>query len=171
MKSMFVFLLSLLLVSKIAPCEESQYIDDWDSRFYTGPGYQYVDEKCHSVSIRPVSSDAPRVAQFVEKTNGWTLYESDIVEENPGCYGYCKAIRSDHKITIFECRKDGCSDFPLIGAKYERIVDKGDLPSFKCTRGCTSIVPQVIHDTGSAEDDEDAVNIEYNNRLKTCRFK
>lgn len=163
MQNILILLFSFLLVPDLAFGEVA--LDEWDARLYVGPAFRYLDKDCGQVMIRPISRG--------EQVNGWIPYESEsgYGGKNPSHSGYCKVTRDNHLIVMFECRKDGESDLPLAGAKYERIIDKGDIPSFKCTNGCTSDVPTMIHDAGNAEAGDDPTNIEYDKKLRACGFK
>ena len=165
MQNILVLLFSFLFVHQVVYGDVE---DEWDARSYTGPVFNYLDKKCVEVWIRP-SSRAPA-------KNGWIPYGTEYVNsgKNQDHFGDCKVTLGNHLMIIFECRKDADSDLPLLplaGAKYERIKEKGGLPSFKCTHGCTSDVPLMIHYIGNTESGDNAVNLEDNKSLKACGRK
>ena len=79
----------------------------------------------------------------------------EVFESASGCYGFCR--RSEKGLA---CDLDSCPDFPLAGATYKRLKDKGSLPSFRCVNGCNNGVPKIIHDMGYETDESDH-NIEW----------
>jgi hypothetical protein len=73
-----------------------------------------------------------------------------VLESKPGCYGFCS-----WKEDRISCDRDSCPNFPLAGAAYKLVKDKGSLPSYRCISGCKSGVPKTIHDMGYEPEEGD----------------
>ena len=78
--------------------------------------------------------------------------------------GICRLMHEGTPKSEFVCRSESFGNFPLAGATYKPIVDKGTLSSFRCASGRGLGVPVLIHDEGYESEGE--TNIELKNAQK-----
>jgi hypothetical protein len=125
--------------------------------------YQWFDvPSCTRGSVTTDLTDLN--AYLPESTVRKQAAEWIVFESSNNCFGFCTYTENE----LFTCRRDSCAAFPLAGATYKPIRDKGTLESLLCVEGCSPTVPRLIHNMGYEAEESDR-NIEYDRTVK--RFK
>jgi len=95
----------------------------------------------------------------------WGIYEAEASngpsQASTYKHGLCRWLfsnKNEHRSSAFTCLGGG--DFPIAGLTFSKIKQKGALPSFKCTKGCTASSVEMLHDMGY-ENEEGQENVEY----------
>ncbi len=84
----------------------------------------------------------------------------DVFHMNDGArLGICRLMYQGTPKSEFVCRPESSGSFPLAGATYKPILDKGILASFRCASGCGPGVPKLIHDEGYESEGEKNIEL------------
>lgn len=103
--------------------------------------------------------------KMLTEAGTWNVYE--FSGPSGGGRGFCKWSGPSYKHgarTRFLCNQDYRSYFPLAGATYSVIRDRGGLPSYRCVKGCKKDTPGLIHYVDEELDSQR--NIEHEKTLR-----
>lgn len=131
----------------------------------------YDVSRCEIFRISNEQSPDRAYQNMLAEAKDWDVYM--FSGPSGGGRGLCKWAGSSYKHRFaakFICNQTSRSYFPLAGATYSVIPDRGDIPSYRCATGCRKNTPRVLHYVGEEELDSQ-VNIEHSKTLEKFESK
>lgn len=125
--------------------------------------YDFAKCEIFHISNEPAADRAYQ--GMVAQADDWEVYQYS--GPSGGGRGFCKwsgSVYKDRFGTEFACNHESRSYFPLAGATYSLIRDRGELPSYRCAKGCKKDTPRIIHYVDDEQDGQ--TNVEHAKTLR-----